>query len=87
VTAASSAGGAPGGEVAAGAARDQVHQQPMEPVDGLGSGGDQIPAPLGQQVQHCRLFLDPDRPQGRGAAGGDPDRDRVVGVALATMPD
>jgi hypothetical protein len=33
-------GGAVGGEVASGAAWDQVHQQPVEPVDGLGAGGD-----------------------------------------------
>jgi hypothetical protein len=43
----------------------------MQPVDALGVGGDQIPAPLGQQVQHYRLVLHPDLPQGGDAAGGD----------------
>jgi hypothetical protein len=35
----------------------------VEPVDGLGAGGDQVLAPLGQQVQHHRLVLDTDLPQ------------------------
>jgi hypothetical protein len=50
-------GAAVGGEIASGAAGDQVHQQPMEPVDCLGAGGHQVLAPLGQQVQHHRLVL------------------------------
>jgi hypothetical protein len=79
--------GAFGGEVASGAAWDQVHQQPVQPVDGLGAGGDQVLAPLGQQVQHHRLVLDPDLAQLRGVAGGDRHRDRITGVALAAMPD
>jgi hypothetical protein len=41
-------GGTLGGEVTAGAAWDQVHQQP---VDGLGAPCDQVLAPPGQQVQ------------------------------------
>jgi hypothetical protein len=80
-------GGPLGGEVASGAAWNQVDQQPVQPVDGLGAGGDQVLAPLGQQVQPRRLVLDADLPQGRGAAGGDGHRDRVVGVALAAMTD
>ena len=47
-----------GGEVASGAAWDPVHQQPVQTVDGLGSCGDQVLAPLGQQLQHHRLILD-----------------------------
>jgi hypothetical protein len=78
-------GGAPGGEVTAGAAWDQVHQQPVQPVDGLGAHGHQVLTPVGQQVQHHRLVLDTDRSQLGSAAGGDGDRDRVVGVALAAM--
>jgi hypothetical protein len=35
----------------------------VQPVDGLGAGGDQILATLGQQVQHHRLVLDTDLPQ------------------------
>ena len=37
-----------GGEVASGATGDQVHRQPVQPVDGLGPGGHQVLAPLGQ---------------------------------------
>ena len=55
--------GAVGGEVAPGAAGNQVHQQPVEPVDGLGAGGDQVLAPLGQQMQDRCLVLDLDLPQ------------------------
>jgi hypothetical protein len=40
-------GGALGGEVASGAAGDQVHQQPVEPVDALSAGGDQALPSLG----------------------------------------
>jgi hypothetical protein len=40
-----------GGQVAAGATRNQVHQQPMEPVDGLGAGRDYVLAPVAQQMQ------------------------------------
>jgi hypothetical protein len=47
-------GGPLGGEVASGAAWDQVDQQPVQPVDGLSAGGDQVLAPLGQQVQRQR---------------------------------
>jgi hypothetical protein len=71
VTAANSAAAPLGGEVASGAAWDQVNQQPVQPVDGLSAGGDQVLAPLGQQVQHHRLVLDTDLPQGRDAAGSD----------------
>jgi hypothetical protein len=67
--------------------RDQVHQQPMQPVDGLGAGSHQVLAPLGQQVQHHCLVLDADLPQGGDVAGRDRHRDRVVGVALAAMAD
>jgi hypothetical protein len=80
-------GGALGGEVASGAAWDQVDQQPMQPVDGLGAPGDQVLPPLGQQLQHHRLVLDADPPQLGGAAGGDRHRDRVVSIALAAMAD
>jgi hypothetical protein len=38
-----------GDEVAAGAARDQVHQQPVQPVDGLGPGGDKVLATSGPE--------------------------------------
>jgi len=31
--------------------RDQVHQQPVEPVNGLGAGRDHVLAPLAQQMQ------------------------------------
>jgi hypothetical protein len=55
-------GGAVGGEIASGATRDQVDQQPVQPVDGLSTGGDQVLAPLGQQMQHHRLVLDTHRP-------------------------
>ena len=40
-----------GGQVAAGATRDQVHQQPVEPVNGLGADRDHVLAPLAQQMQ------------------------------------
>jgi hypothetical protein len=66
---------------------DEVHQQPVEPVDGLGAGGDQVLAALGQQVQHGRLVLHFDLPQPSSIAGGDRDRDRITRVALATVPD
>jgi hypothetical protein len=46
-----------GNQVAAGAPRDQVDQQPVQPVDGLGTHPPQVLAPLGQQVQHRRLIL------------------------------
>jgi hypothetical protein len=59
----------------------------VQPVDGLGARGHQVLTPLGQQVQHRRLVLDPDRPQGGDVAGGDGDRDRVGRVALATVAD
>jgi hypothetical protein len=51
-----------------------------------GAGGDQVLAPLGQQVQHHRLVLDADLSQGRDTAGGDGYGDCVVGVALAAVP-
>jgi hypothetical protein len=79
--------GALGGQVAPGTTRDQVHQQPMQPVDGLSAGGDQVLAALGQQVQHRCLVLNADLPQGGDTASGDGDRDRVVGVALAAVAD
>jgi hypothetical protein len=41
-------GGPLGGQVASGATRNQVHQQSVQPVDGLGAGGDQVLASLGQ---------------------------------------
>jgi hypothetical protein len=59
----------------------------VQPVEGLGPGGHQILAPLGQQVQHHRLVLDADLPQPDNVAGGDGYRDRVVGVALAAVAD
>ena len=80
-------GGALGGEVAPGAAGDQVHQQPVQPVDGLGGGGHQVLAALGQQVQHHRLVLHANLPQPDSVAGGDCHRDGVVGVALAAVAD
>jgi hypothetical protein len=80
-------GGALGGEVASGAAGDQVHQQPVQPVDGLGARGDQVLAPLGQQMQHHRLVLHADLPQRGGTTGGDRHRDRIIGVALAAVPN
>jgi hypothetical protein len=45
----------------------------VEPVDGLGADGHQVLAPLGQQVQHHRLILDADLPEGGRAAGRDPN--------------
>jgi hypothetical protein len=60
-----------GGEVASGAAGDQVHQQPVQPVDGLGAGGHQVLAVLGQQVQHRRLVFDTNLAQTRSIVGGD----------------
>src|SRR5262245_53617560 len=60
-----------GGEIAPGAAWNQVDQQPMQPVDGLGAGGNQILPSLGQQVQHRCLVLDPDPAQLSSTAGGD----------------
>jgi hypothetical protein len=80
-------GGALGGEVAPGAAGDQVHQQPVQPVDGLGARGDQVLAALGQQVQHHRLVLHANLPQSDSVAGGDCHRDGIVGVALAAVAD
>ena len=80
-------GGAFGSQVAPGAAWDQVHQQSVEPVDGLGAGGDQVLAALGQQVQYHCLILHADQAQLRDAAGGDRHRDRVVRIALAAMAD
>jgi hypothetical protein len=59
----------------------------MQPVDGLGPRGHQVLAALGQQVQDHRLVLDADLARGRDTAGGDRDRDRVVGVALAAVAD
>jgi hypothetical protein len=59
----------------------------MQPVDGLGAGGDQVLAPLGQQVQHHRLILHPDLPQPSRIAGGDGHRDGVVSIALAAVPN
>jgi hypothetical protein len=59
----------------------------VQSVDGLGAGGDQVLAALGQQVQHYRLILHPDLPQLWGAAGGDRDRDRVVSIAVAAVAD
>jgi hypothetical protein len=80
-------GGALGGEVASGAAWDQVDQQPVEPVDGLGASGDQVLAPLAKQVQHGCLILDTHLLQPSSVAGGDGDSDRVGGVALAAVSD
>jgi hypothetical protein len=40
-----------GGQVASGATRNQGPSAPVEPVDGLGAGRDQVLAPLGQQMQ------------------------------------
>jgi hypothetical protein len=57
----------------------------MQPVDGLGAGGDQVLAALGQQVQHRCLVLDADPPEGGDTLGGD--RDRVISVALAAVTD
>jgi hypothetical protein len=57
----------------------------VQSVDGLGTGGHQILASLGQQVQDRCLVLDGDLPQSRAAPGGDGHGDRVVGVALAAM--
>jgi hypothetical protein len=76
-----------GDEVASGAAGDQVHQQPVQPVDGLGPGGDQVLAALGQQVKDRRLVLHANLPQPDSVAGGDGHRDGVVGVALAAVPN
>jgi hypothetical protein len=59
----------------------------VQPVDGLGAGGHQVLAPLGQQVQHRRLVLHFVLPQPSSIAGGDRDRDRVVSVALAAVAD
>jgi hypothetical protein len=80
-------GGALGGEVSPGSAGDQVDQQRVQAVDGLGAGGDQVLARLGQQVQHHRLVLDPHLSQLRGALGGDRHRDRVGSIALAAVAD
>jgi hypothetical protein len=49
--------------------------------------GHQVLASLGQQVQHHRLVLHADLPQGQDAAGGDRDRDRISGVAPAAVAD
>jgi hypothetical protein len=80
-------GGPLGGQVTSGAAGDQVHQQPVQPVDGLSARSDQVLASLGQQVQDCCLVLDADLAQGGNAASGDGDRDRIVRVALAAVAD
>jgi transposase len=69
-------GGALGGQVAAGAAGDQVHQQPVQPVDGLGARGDQVLAVLGQQVQDRRLVCTCGRLRQR--ADGDPETAATV---------
>jgi hypothetical protein len=53
-------GGPVGGEVASGAGRGQVDQQPVKPVEGLGARADQVRAAVGQQAQHHRLVLDAD---------------------------
>jgi hypothetical protein len=71
--------------VTSGTGGDQVDQQPVEPVDGLGAHGDQVLAAVGQQVQHDRVVLDADLPQPRRTLGGDRDRDRIVGVGLAAV--
>jgi hypothetical protein len=79
-------GGTVSGEVAAGASTDQVSQQPVQPVDGLGAQADQVVAAAGQQVQHHRMSLGDDLAQpGRGAGGDDRDRDRVGRVGLAAV--
>jgi hypothetical protein len=63
----------------------------VQPVDGLGAGGDQVLAAFGQQVQDRCLVLDANLAQGWDAAGSEGDRDRVKGVGhavvLAGLPD
>jgi hypothetical protein len=74
-------------QVAPGAAWDQVGQQDMEAVEGLGAGPDQVIAAVRQQPQHGGVVLESDLAEPSGALGGHRDRDRVVGVALAAMAD
>src|SRR4029453_8333855 len=69
--------GAPAGVTAASSAAARLavrlrRAPPVEPVDGLGAGGDQVLAALGQQVQHHRLVLHPDLPPLGGRFGRRP---------------
>jgi hypothetical protein len=50
------------GQELLGAARDQLKQQPVDPVDGLGPCPAELVTPVGQHAQHhqVRGDLDPD---------------------------
>jgi hypothetical protein len=64
----------------------QVHQEPVQPVDGLGAHADQVLAPVGQQMQHDGMVFNGNLTQPGHAAPGDRDQDRVVRIGLAAMP-
>ena len=74
-----------GGQMAVGACGHELGQQPVQPVQGLGTRGDQVVAPVRQQPQDRGLVLDVDLVQALAALGGQGDRDRVTGVVFAAV--
>jgi hypothetical protein len=77
--------GCVGGQLAVGACGHELGQQPVQPVQDLGAGGDQVIAPVRQQPQHHGVVLDVDLAQALAAKGGQGDRDRVTGIVFAAV--
>jgi hypothetical protein len=74
-----------GGEAARQARRDELDQQGVEPVDGLGASADKVVAVLGQCPQRGDLLVDGDGMQFWRGPGRDPDREGISLIALAAM--
>jgi hypothetical protein len=67
-------------------ARDQLHQQPVQPVHRGGAHRAELVAAVHQQPQRDRQLIDLHRPQTRGAQRDHSDRVRVGGISLAALP-
>jgi hypothetical protein len=72
-------------QAALGAAGEQVAQQHMEPIQGPGALTHQVIAAVRQQPQDAGVVLEADLAKPPGPVGGQGDRERVVGVALAAV--
>ena len=74
-----------GGELAGCAARVQLAQQSVQPVDGAAALGGQLVAAIGEQPQHGAVVIGADAGEVVAVLGDDRDAARVDAVALASV--
>ena len=67
-------------------AGDQIQEQPVQPVEGLGPGAGQLITAVAQHPQHGQLRIGADFAQSLVPQRDHDDRVRVRGVGLAALP-